>query len=339
MKEHRCSHCGNWFEGMDHQVEADLICPKCRAKAPDTIVTPPEMPAHRPPMSRLAIASLVLGILSMTCLAPIFFIPALITGGMARKRIRLSQGRMRGNNLAMAGMIMGSFGAMYVIIGVVASVTLPGLARIRAAARNQQCQANLKQVGLEMKRYAAENSDNMFPPLSSQAGCLMFDRAAVYPKYILHADLLACPEYLAQNRLWDNSASITLIDDGSYFYLGYPVTCDEDVQAYAEVYRTRMRQGLPMNEKIPLNNGRILPPLCEGVERFTYADKFNPPATPAMPIPVLIERPGNHFPPGGNVLYLDGFVEYVPYPGRWPMTEKTISTLESLDEMGSSVRQ
>ena len=50
-------------------------------------------------------------------------------------------------------------------------------------------------------------------------------------------------------------------------------------------------------------------------------------------IPVLIERPWNHKPAGGNVLFMDGHVAFIRYPGAWPMTEATIGTLEALDQM------
>ena len=48
-------------------------------------------------------------------------------------------------------------------------------------------------------------------------------------------------------------------------------------------------------------------------------------------MPIMIERPNHHVPPGGNVLYIYGHVEFIPYPGKWPMTETTIGTLESLE--------
>ena len=50
------------------------------------------------------------------------------------------------------------------------------------------------------------------------------------------------------------------------------------------------------------------------------------------PIPVIIERPGLQ-KGGSNVLFLDGHVEFIAYPGKWPMTEKFIKALESLDEL------
>ena len=50
-------------------------------------------------------------------------------------------------------------------------------------------------------------------------------------------------------------------------------------------------------------------------------------------IPVMIERPENHAPFGGNVLYLDGHVEFIRYPGKWPMTDQSIAIFESLDAL------
>ena len=51
-----------------------------------------------------------------------------------------------------------------------------------------------------------------------------------------------------------------------------------------------------------------------------------------IPLPILIERPGLQRG-GSNVLFLDGRIEFMPYPGPWPMTEKFIKALESLDEL------
>jgi len=38
-------------------------------------------------------------------------------------------------------------------------------------------------------------------------------------------------------------------------------------------------------------------------------------------------------PAGGNVLFMDGHVEFMRYPGKWPMTEETVEILESLDAL------
>jgi apolipoprotein N-acyltransferase len=58
--------------------------------------------------SPLAIVSLVLGVLGVPCCA--FFvlgIAAVVTGLLARRQIDTSQGRLKGNGMAMAGVVLG----------------------------------------------------------------------------------------------------------------------------------------------------------------------------------------------------------------------------------------
>ena len=68
-----------------------------------------------------------------------------------------------------------------------------------------------------------------------------------------------------------------------------------------------------------------------GIERFFITDINNPAASSvaASELPIMWDlignRPGgvrltNHIPAGGNVLYLDGHVEWVAYPTRFPMS-------------------
>ena len=73
--------------------------------------------------------------------------------------------------------------------------------------------------------------------------------------------------------------------------------------------------------------------LKEGVERFTGTDIDRPAdsAEPQSEIAVMwdlthhypFDAAGmgefNHVPGGGNVLYMDGHVEFVKYPGKWPI--------------------
>jgi len=77
--------------------------------------------------------------------------------------------------------------------------------------------------------------------------------------------------------------------------------------------------------------GQTLYFLREGVERFIITDINNPAASTKAQSEVWIMNddvslvPGradlmNHVPGGGNVLYLDGHVEYVRYPGKSPFS-------------------
>ena len=76
-----------------------------------------------------------------------------------------------------------------------------------------------------------------------------------------------------------------------------------------------------------LNGGASLPRLREGIERFMITDINDPGASAKAQseIYVMYDQIGslvsvfNHVPGGANVLYMDGHVEFVRYPGLSPV--------------------
>jgi len=80
-------------------------------------------------------------------------------------------------------------------------------------------------------------------------------------------------------------------------------------------------------------NGDTLYRTREGIERFMITD-INNPAASAMAqseIPIMFDNVGigqgksvveafNHIPGGCNVLFMDGHVEFIKYPGRFPVS-------------------
>lgn len=74
---------------------------------------PPTPANYQQSTSTLALISLVMGILSYVYLPFIGAIVAVITGHFARKEIRQSNGRLLGESMASAGMVLG-----YVQLGV-----------------------------------------------------------------------------------------------------------------------------------------------------------------------------------------------------------------------------
>jgi prepilin-type N-terminal cleavage/methylation domain-containing protein/prepilin-type processing-associated H-X9-DG protein len=79
--------------------------------------------------------------------------------------------------------------------------------------------------------------------------------------------------------------------------------------------------------------------LREGIERFFITDINNPAATAVAQseLPVLWDKvvghlqwggggKFNHIPGGGNVLYADGHVEFIRYPGEWPYAKMWVLT-------------
>lgn len=66
----------------------------------------------------------------------------------------------------------------------------------------------------------------------------------------------------------------------------------------------------------------------EGIERFLITDINNPGASAAAQSDIAVYSDFvatavsqfNHVPGGANVLYMDGHVEFIKYPGTWPIT-------------------
>lgn len=71
-----------------------------------------------PPNSGLAIGSLVASILGLTALPTIGSIVGLVLGYMARRRIEESMGRLGGDGMARAGIIIGWIGIGLTVLGI-----------------------------------------------------------------------------------------------------------------------------------------------------------------------------------------------------------------------------
>ena len=214
--------------------------------------------------------------------------------------------------------------------------------RAASGRMRARCQNNLKQMGLVFKMFANESPGQQFPALSPQAGRLMFDndgvgKAKVYPEFLTDMSVLMCPADKDKGILKDSTKQddpVSLIDDHSYYYLGYVVMNEEDLKTFAKAYKERIAKGLKFDEDLT-DGDHSVRLLREGVERFIITD-INDPAAGAKAqsgIPLLIERPDNHEPEGGNVLFMDGHVEYVRYSdnGKWPMTKAFMKTMKSLE--------
>lgn len=144
-----CQSCGGGLSVVDDAVGAQVACPHCGA----TVVVPEPgdvvvggsasaaSVAQKPEVSSLAVGSLVasgsavLMLMVMGCFAP----PLMVAGGVvgiimgrkARREIAKSQGRLGGDGLAQAGLIVGIvavvLGALFLIFGGALVATWVGL--------------------------------------------------------------------------------------------------------------------------------------------------------------------------------------------------------------------
>lgn len=104
--------------------------------------------------SGLAITSLVLGILA--CTSPI----GLILGFIALKKINNSQGRIGGRGVALAGVIVSaSMLVLGALFALPAMMLLPALSKAKQKAQSINCVNNLKQLGLAVRIYSADNNE------------------------------------------------------------------------------------------------------------------------------------------------------------------------------------
>ena len=127
--------------------EGSTFCDQCGqalAAAPGQPIPPPPVPyAGGGETSGKALASLVTGIFGLL-LFPIG-IAAIILGHMSRTEIRKSNGRLKGDGMATAGLVMG-YGAFAIIpfILILAAIAIPNLLRARMAANESSAAGGVR---------------------------------------------------------------------------------------------------------------------------------------------------------------------------------------------------
>ena len=134
-----------------------------------------------PKTSLWAIVSLVLGLLF-----PLGTIPAVIFGHLALSDIKKSAGTLRGQGLAIAGLVLGYLGiGMGLIMAVLASMLIPALSSAREEARQLMCKNNLKQVAAAIAQYLDTEGKHVYYPSDL--------KELVDTKIISEPAILLCP--------------------------------------------------------------------------------------------------------------------------------------------------
>lgn len=223
--------------------------------------------------------------------------------------------------------------AIVVLLGVLAVVFLPSLARSREAARRASCQNNLKQLGLVLKMFTNEHKGR-YPTVSPIPDNWIFDMDAVYPDYLNDLNTLICPSspfaelspFVMHRGAKAGEMHPDCVSSLFYIYTGYAVVNDE--QAYA-VYRMRERNaGVVQAAKdfsVPI-------PQKRGV-RSGYGSSS---AIPIMWDRLFVDETAmaHREPLGANVLHLDGHVEFIRYSfynnsNYFPVTRLSAETFGS----------
>jgi prepilin-type processing-associated H-X9-DG protein len=116
------------------------------------------------------------------------------------------------------------------------------------------------------------------------------------------------------------------INDHSYFYLGYAISNQVELEAFASAYRATVKAGGSFDGELHFN-GVTLQRLSRHTESPDSMEQL-------ANIPVLLDRLGSHEPEGSNVLFADGHVDYIKLGTKWPVTEEAMAVLLELDGLG-----
>jgi len=151
-----------------------LICPKCGAPLTDTsrfcsacgnvissehpaaLQVPPPLPTGPQQTSGKAIASLICGVISVFPL----FIVAIILGHVSLSEIKKSGGRLKGEGLAIAGLVLGYLGIVAIpFILIVAAIAIPNLLRAKIAANESSAVGSVRNLITAEVNYQATHQN------------------------------------------------------------------------------------------------------------------------------------------------------------------------------------
>src|SRR5262245_36481585 len=112
-----CANCGSPVVASTGAPSAQQVPPKQAIPPTPAILS---VPPAAPPTDGKATASLVLGILSWMGPGIVAGVPAIILGHMSRSAIRKSMGRLKGDGMALAGLILGYASSVLSILLLIA---------------------------------------------------------------------------------------------------------------------------------------------------------------------------------------------------------------------------
>jgi len=164
-----CSKCGATLP------ENSQFCNRCGQKillVPGQPIAPPPpapLPIEAGETSGKAIASLLTGIFGLL-IFPVA-IAAIILGHMSRSEIRKSNGRLKGDGMATAGVVMG-YGAFAIIpfILIIAAIAIPNLLRARMAANEASAVGSVRVLNVAEISYLSTYRAGYTCNLSSLGG-------------------------------------------------------------------------------------------------------------------------------------------------------------------------
>jgi len=158
--------------------EAVSFCPSCGSarssllpsQPAQTSVSPgiPVTYAGNPKTSGKAIGSFICGLFFF--LLPVTIV-AIVLGHLSLSDIKKSPGRLKGQGLAIVGLVLGYVGVVFIpFILIIAAIAIPNLLRARMAANEASAVGTLRMYGIAMGNYAAVCPKIGFPASLTNLG-------------------------------------------------------------------------------------------------------------------------------------------------------------------------
>jgi len=166
-----CYKCGG------SMPDTSTVCPLCGAATADAPQPPPRTdpppgaynaaPVQPqslytpPPTDGFATASMIFGILGVTCFWGIAGLPAVLLGHMSKSTIRKSMGHLGGAGMATAGLIMGYVSLALTVVFAVA-VLVPNLNRTREQEHEHSAESSMRTLNTSQVVYSTRYPNSGF---------------------------------------------------------------------------------------------------------------------------------------------------------------------------------
>jgi type II secretory pathway pseudopilin PulG len=110
-----------------------------------------------------AVASLILGISSIAlCLTVFTGIPAIILGHISFSKIKKSAGKLKGEGMALAGLILGYISLPFILI--IAAIAIPNLLRARISANEAVAASTVRTINTSQITYSTQYPEHGYAP-------------------------------------------------------------------------------------------------------------------------------------------------------------------------------
>jgi prepilin-type processing-associated H-X9-DG protein len=149
-----CSKCGvENSDGSTHCVNCGGVLMDVAPEQPVGVQAVPVMVVE-PKTCGLAIASLVMGILTLFC-SLFMAIPAIICGIIALVKIGKSNGQLKGNGFAIAGIVVPAVLSL-VVVPLLLAILMPAVSEVKQYAHQINCRSNVHSLSVAMLVYNVE---------------------------------------------------------------------------------------------------------------------------------------------------------------------------------------